>query len=224
MTTELAVCPSRCSTVMPAPAAGFVAASGELAVLDLVVQGQDGVHQRLGARRATRCVHVDGNDLVDALHECVVVEHAAAAGADAHGDDPLGFHHLVVDLAQDRCHLLAEAAGDDHEIGLAGRRAERLHAPAGRGRSARHRWPSSRWRSRRARTWRATWTSCATTKRGLRGGRSRSCDRAHRGLGSRSRRCHRRAEGWACAMPPRPRRSGPRGRHGGWSCWRSGWG
>ena len=106
-------------------------AAGELAVADLLVQRVDGVEQRLGAGRAPGRVHVDRHDLIDALHERVVVEHAAAARAHAHADDPLGLHHLVVDLAQHRRHLLAHPAGHDHEVGLAGRGAERLHAEAG---------------------------------------------------------------------------------------------
>ena len=102
-----------------------------------------------------------GHHLVDALHDRVVVEHAAAARADAHRDDPLGLDHLVVDLAQHRRHLLAHPAGDDHEVGLARAGPEDLHAPSARGRSARRPRPSSRSRSTRARTWRATPSSCA---------------------------------------------------------------
>ena len=75
-------------------------------------------------------VDVDRHDLVDALDDRVVVEHPAAARAHAHGDDPLGLDHLVVDLAQHRGHLLAHATGDDHEVGLARAGAEDLHAPA----------------------------------------------------------------------------------------------
>src|SRR5690606_17507236 len=48
----------------------------------------------------------------------------------AHGDDPLGFHHLVVDLPEHRGHLLAHPSGHDHEVGLTGRGAEHLHAEA----------------------------------------------------------------------------------------------
>src|SRR5690606_2270300 len=82
-------------------------------------------------RGAARRIHVDGHHLVDALHDGVVVEHATRAGTHAHGDDPLGFHHLVVDLTQHRSHLLGDAAGHDHDGGLAGRGPEDLHAVAG---------------------------------------------------------------------------------------------
>ena len=71
-------------------------------------------------------------DMIAALDDRVVVEHAARAGAHAHRHDPLGVGHLVVDLADDGSHLLADPPGDDHEVGLARRRAEDLLAPAAR--------------------------------------------------------------------------------------------
>src|ERR671932_591752 len=49
--------------------------------LDLVLQLDDPVHQRLRPRRAARDVDVDGHELVGALHDCVVVEHARAGRA-----------------------------------------------------------------------------------------------------------------------------------------------
>ena len=106
-------------------------AGREVSVADLFVQRDDGVDQRFRTRRATRRVHVDGDDLIDALHDGVVVEHATGACTDPHGDDPLGLHHLVVDLPQHGCHLLADPTGHDHEVGLAGRRTERLHPESG---------------------------------------------------------------------------------------------
>ena len=90
----------------------------ELHVHDLVVQLEDRVQQHLRPRRAAGQVDVDRHDVVDALHDRVVVEHAAGRRADAHGDDPLGLGHLVVDLPQHRRHLLADPAGDDHQVGL----------------------------------------------------------------------------------------------------------
>jgi hypothetical protein len=44
---------------------------------------------------------------------------------------PMASTHLVVDLAQHRGHLLADPAGDDHQVGLAGAGPEDLHAEAG---------------------------------------------------------------------------------------------
>src|SRR5579884_4019764 len=99
----------------------------QLAVADLLVQREDPVQERLRAGRTAGHVHVHGHDLVDALDDRIVVEHPARARADAHRDDPLRLDHLVVDLTQDRGHLLAEATGDDHQVGLAGARPEDLH-------------------------------------------------------------------------------------------------
>ena len=94
------------------------------------MQRQDGVHQGLGAGRATGGVDIDRHDLIDALDNGVVVEHPAARRAHAHGNDPLGLHHLVVDLAQDGSHLLGHPAGHDHQVGLTRRGPEDLHAVA----------------------------------------------------------------------------------------------
>src|SRR3954470_263493 len=49
--------------------------------LDLVLELDDPVHQRLRPRRAAGHVDVDGDEAVGALHERVVVEHAGARGA-----------------------------------------------------------------------------------------------------------------------------------------------
>jgi hypothetical protein len=103
----------------------------ERLVHDLVVQLQDRVEQHLGAGRAAGQVHVYWHDVIHALHDRVVVEHAAAARAHAHRQHPLGLGHLVVDLPQDRRHLLADPARDDHQVGLPGRGAEPLHAEPG---------------------------------------------------------------------------------------------
>jgi hypothetical protein len=108
--------------------AGRGTAAHDLAILDHLMQRFDGMDQGLGRGRTTRRVHIVGHDLIDALHDRIVVEHATRAGADTHRDDPLGLHHLVVHLAQHRSHLLADAAGDDHDVGLAWRRTENLHA------------------------------------------------------------------------------------------------
>lgn len=49
---------------------------------------------------------------------------AASVGATPHADDPSGFGHLIVDLAQGGRHLVRERAGDDHDVGLARRSSE----------------------------------------------------------------------------------------------------
>src|SRR3954469_7160093 len=98
-------------------------------LLDHPAQLEDPVHERLGARRAARHVHVDRHELVG-RHDRVVVEQAHRARARAHGDGPLGLEHLVVDAAHDRRHLDRDAAGEDEQVGLAGRGAEGLEAEA----------------------------------------------------------------------------------------------
>ena len=113
------------------PCAGALPTAHDLVVLDQAVEGLDRVDQGLRCRRATGRVHIDRDDLVDALDDRVVVEHPAGAGADTHRDDPLRLHHLVVHLAQHRRHLLAHPTGDDHDVRLAGAGPEHLHAEPG---------------------------------------------------------------------------------------------
>src|SRR5262249_45431793 len=77
------------------------ALEGALFGVDLLLQLQNGIEQCLGPRRAPGNVYVDGQHLVAALHDRVVVEDAAGSRAGAHGDDPLGFGHLIVKMAND---------------------------------------------------------------------------------------------------------------------------
>src|SRR5438105_9608299 len=51
--------------------------------IDLALQLHDAVDERLGSRWATWHEDVDRHDLVAALHDGIVVEHAAATGARA---------------------------------------------------------------------------------------------------------------------------------------------
>src|SRR4051794_21517809 len=64
------------------------AVDAELAVLDLVVQLEDRVDEHLRPRRAPGEVHVHRDDVVDALDDRVVVEHAARTRAHAHREHP----------------------------------------------------------------------------------------------------------------------------------------
>src|ERR1700674_4965488 len=113
-------------TAKPLSSWGFSLSREYALGLDPFLQDHQRVQQVLGPRRAAGDVDVDRNDLVHALQERVVVEHAPGRGAGAHRDHPFRLGHLVVDDAQDRRHLLGDAAGDDHEVRLAGRRAHRL--------------------------------------------------------------------------------------------------
>src|SRR5216683_470720 len=104
------------------------ALEGAFFAVNLLLKLENGVEKRFGARRAAGNVNVDGNDLIAALHDGVIVEDAAGGCASAHGNDPLGLRHLVVKQANDGSHFLREAAGDNHQIGLARRGAENFCA------------------------------------------------------------------------------------------------
>src|SRR2546423_6289853 len=102
--------------------------------LDLVLELDDPVHQRLGPRRAARHIDVDRQELVGARDQRVVVEHPGARRARAHRDHPLRLEHLVVDAADDRRHLDRDAARQDDHVRLArggpehlGPEARRVH-------------------------------------------------------------------------------------------------
>ncbi len=99
--------------------------AGNLGVAHLALELEDAVHEGLGGGWAARDVDVNGDDAVAAADDRVaVVVVAAAVGAAAHGDDPAGVGHLVVDLAQGRGHLVGEGAGDNHDVGLTRRGTE----------------------------------------------------------------------------------------------------
>jgi len=101
-----------------------------LLIVDLLLKLEDRVENGFGARRAARDVYVNGNNLIAALHDSVIIEDAAGGSTSAHGDDPLGLGHLIVKLADHRSHFLREASGDDHQISLAGRWAKNFGAEA----------------------------------------------------------------------------------------------
>src|SRR5262245_31766624 len=85
----------------------------ELHPPDFLMQLDDAVDQRFGARRAARDIHVDRHDLVDALDDRIVIEHTGARGAVAHRDHPLWIAHLVVQAAYHRRHFARDAPGHD---------------------------------------------------------------------------------------------------------------
>lgn len=97
-------------------AAAVGAFGGDAVLVDDALDGHDAFDQLFGARRAAGDVDVDGDELVAALDDGVGVEDAAGAGAGAHGDDPLGLGHLLVDALEDGHGLDADAAGDDEEV------------------------------------------------------------------------------------------------------------
>src|SRR5690606_13622721 len=86
---------------------------------DLLLKLQHPIEQRLRGRRAAGNIDVDRHDAVAPPHHRVgIVIVAAAVGAGSHRDYPARLCHLIVDLAQGRRHLVAEGAGDDHDIRL----------------------------------------------------------------------------------------------------------
>ncbi|KAL3952955.1 hypothetical protein ACCO45_012898 [Purpureocillium lilacinum] len=122
----IACLPGYCPSARPFPTSPTaplppVPHAGDLGVAHLALQLEDAVHEGLAGRGAAGDVDVDGDDAVAAADDAVaVVVVAAAVGAAAHGDDPAGVGHLIVDLAQGGGHLVGEGAGDDHDVRLAG--------------------------------------------------------------------------------------------------------
>src|SRR5579859_20595 len=62
--------------------------------VDFALQLHQSVQQHLRTRRAAGNVHVHGNHLIHALHNRVIIEHAAGSGANAHRNHPLRLGHL----------------------------------------------------------------------------------------------------------------------------------
>src|SRR5256885_5583070 len=67
--------------------------------LNFLLQKSNGINQLLGTRRTAGHIYINRNDLIDALHQRVIVEYATRGGARAHRDHPLGFGHLLPKLA-----------------------------------------------------------------------------------------------------------------------------
>ena len=99
----------------------WICAAGQRLAGDLLLEPDDPLEQRLGARRAPGDVDVDRDDRVDALGDAVGVPVGpAGVAAGAERDDVLRLGHLVVEAAYRRRHLVGHRAGHDHEVGLPG--------------------------------------------------------------------------------------------------------
>ena len=83
-----------------------------LVIFDLLLKLDDGIKYRFRRRRATRNVDVDWNDFVDALHHVIRPIETPARRARSHRDHPPWLSHLIVDLFQDRSHLIVNGAKD----------------------------------------------------------------------------------------------------------------
>ena len=100
--------------------------------VDLLLQHDQAIQERLRRGRATGNIDIDRNILVDARNDVIAFfERPAAGGAGTHRDDVFGFGHLVVEPGDHRHHRLGDRARDDHQIGLPGRAAENLGAKPG---------------------------------------------------------------------------------------------
>jgi hypothetical protein len=99
--------------------------------LDFFLELQNAEEHGFGAWRAAWDVNVHRDDLVATLHDGIVVEDAAGGGAGSHGNDPLGFWHLIVELADHGSHFHRKTPGHDHQVGLTRRGTENFGAEAG---------------------------------------------------------------------------------------------
>lgn len=87
--------------------------------LDLLLELQDAIHQRLSSRRTTRNVNVHGYDSIAATHDGVrVVIIAPAVGTTSHRNDPPRLGHLIVNLPQGWGHLVRQSSGHNDNISL----------------------------------------------------------------------------------------------------------
>jgi hypothetical protein len=90
-----------------------------LHALDLLLQLQHTVQQRLRRWRAAGHININGNNTITASHHRIrVVVVAAAVGAATHRDYPPGFGHLVVHFAERGRHLVGQRAGNNDTVGL----------------------------------------------------------------------------------------------------------
>ena len=98
---------------------GVQFAKGALA-LNLFLEFDDCVEQRLRARGAAAHIDVHREDAVDPLKDGVAPVHAPRARTGAHGDHPLGLGHLVVDPPDSGRHFVSHCARDNHAVRLLG--------------------------------------------------------------------------------------------------------
>lgn len=84
-----------------------------------LLQLKNAIHERFAGRRTSGNIYINRHNAIATTGDAVAVMIIAAAiGARAHADDPAGFGHLVVNLAQRRGHFVGERAGYDHDVGL----------------------------------------------------------------------------------------------------------
>ena len=104
--------------------------ASEFVTFDFVLDTHEAFEERFGARRTAGDVDIDGDDEVDTFDDVITPfeVRAAASGAGTHGDDELGIGHHVIEAADAAGHFVRNGAGDNHQVGLAGRGAEGTRA------------------------------------------------------------------------------------------------
>src|SRR5216684_4187685 len=100
-------------------------------LFDLVLQLEEALDQGFRSGRAARHVHINGDHLVNAFENrvVIVVEGPAARRTRAHGDDVFGLGHLLPQTADDGRNLQGGAPSHDNAVGLPrGRTRDDTHA------------------------------------------------------------------------------------------------
>src|SRR5215475_15184421 len=92
--------------------------------INFFLQLHNRVEKRFGPWGAARNVNIDGDHLITALHDRVIIKHSAGSSTSTHGNDPFGLGHLVVKLSNHRRHLLRKSSRHNHQVRLPGRRTK----------------------------------------------------------------------------------------------------
>ena len=105
--------------------------------LDLLLQLQHTVKQRLRSRWTPWHIDINWYDTIATAHHCVrVMVVTATVGTRPHRDNPPWFWHLIVHTTQGGRHFVCECARDNHDVGLSRTRSEYdsepIHVVAGR--------------------------------------------------------------------------------------------
>ena len=79
-------------------------------VLHLLLKLDYGVQDCLRGWRTSGNIDINGNDFVDALHHVIGAIKSSASGARAHRDDPFRLGHLIINLFENRPHLVVNRA------------------------------------------------------------------------------------------------------------------
>ncbi len=74
--------------------------------INLFLELQNRVQERFRAGGTPWNVYIHWNNLITTLHDGVIIEDAAGSGARAHGDDPFGLWHLLIQAANHWRHFV----------------------------------------------------------------------------------------------------------------------